>query len=554
MGKIRYKSNYNIKSDFKCAAYIRLSQEDGDKEESNSVTSQREIIDYYLKKDKSLELYDYYIDDGYTGTDFKRPSFQRMLDDIQNKKINTVIVKDLSRFGRNYIEVGNFIEQVFPIYNIRFIAISDRIDNFLYPDSLNNIIFPFKNMINEEYCRDISRKIKTAKLVRVKKGDFMAGHAPYGYIKNPDNKHRFIVDEESANVVKKIYDMFLNGSGYASIVRYLNDNNIYPPSKYKCEVQKIKYRSATCTEENIKDKKWAIVAVKRILTNQVYCGDQIQCKERVISHKNHRSIRNKKEDWIIVENTHEAIISREDFNKVQDMLKNKTYEGAQKGSINLYAGHLRCAKCGKFMIRKYTGHRRSNKDILNYNYYCSTYVNVSHNECILNKVRSEDLDKIVLKAIKHQIKLYLKVDSLIDDISEALDKSSTNKTVLNIEKEITDRRKIKQKFYEDWKSGIISKEEYLKYVESEENTINILNNRYKKYSNKLKEEDNISSKKEIFNTIQKYKNIDSLSKDIVDDLIDKIYAHENGNIEIVFKYQDEYKNILKLIRKVNKNT
>lgn len=191
--------------------YIRLSQEDGDKEESNSVTSQREIIDYYLKNESDIELYDYYIDDGFTGTDFKRPSFQRMLDDIQKGSINTIIVKDLSRFGRNYIEVGNFIEQVFPQYKIRFISISDKIDNFKNPESLNSMIFPFKNMINEEYCRDISRKIRSVKLIGAKKGNFMQGLAPYGYIKNPEDKHKFIIDDEAAKIIKLIYKKFIDG-------------------------------------------------------------------------------------------------------------------------------------------------------------------------------------------------------------------------------------------------------------------------------------------------------------------------------------------------------
>lgn len=554
MGRSRYKSNEITKKKFNCAAYIRLSQEDGDKEESNSVTSQREIIDYYLKNENEIELYDYYIDDGFTGTDFKRPSFQRMLDDIQKGSINTIIVKDLSRFGRNYIEVGNFIEQVFPQYKIRFISISDKIDNFKNPESLNSMIFPFKNMINEEYCRDISRKIRSVKLIGAKKGNFMQGLAPYGYIKNPEDKHKFIIDDEAAKIIKLIYKKFIDGEGYGAIVRYLNDNDIYCPSRYKKEVQNLKYGNPSCTEETISNKKWTIQSVKSILENQVYCGDLIQGKQKCLSHKNHKSIRTDKEEWIIVENTHDAIITREEFKKVQKILEEKQYTGAIKSQPNLYAGHLKCGKCKKIMIRKYTGHRRSNPEIMNYNYYCSTYTNISRNECIKNMIRSENLDKIVLKAIKHQIKLYLKADKLIDEIINQGTDNDTKATIERIEKEMKEKRKIKQKFYEDWKLGIITKEEYMKYVNGAEKTINILNDRYKKYSEKLEEEEKLNDNKEIFKNIKEYENIKTLNKKLIDDLINNIYSNEDGTIEIEFKYQDEYKKLLKLAKKIKKNT
>ena len=552
MGRARYNSNSQKNSQFIGAAYIRLSQEDGDKEESNSIISQREIIDFFLKNEKDIELFDYYIDDGFTGTDFKRPSFQRMLEDLENKKINTIIVKDLSRFGRNYIEVGNFIEQVFPTYKTRFIAISDKIDNFKNPESLNSMIFPFKNMINEEYCRDISRKIRSAKMARVKKGDFMQGHAPYGYVKNPNDKYRFLIDEEAAKVIRLIFKMFLENNGYGTISNYLNDNNYLCPSRYKCEVQNIKYRSPTCTDDNINEKRWTIIAVKRILTNQVYCGDQIQCKQRVLSHKNHKAVKTQKEEWVIVENTHEAIISREDFNKVQKIIDNKTYPSNKRMQVNYYAGHLYCKECGRFMLRKYTGRRKSNPNILNYTYYCSTRYRICKDDCIENKIKSEDLDKIVLKAIKHQIKLYLKVDTLIDEIIEKRNSSNTKTTLDNIERNLNEKRKIKQKFYEDWKLGIISKEDYLNFVKSNENTINILTERYKKYSDKLREENNLEDKKSLFKKIEKYKDIKEVNKELIDDMIDKIYSYGNNKVEIIFKYQDEYKNIMKLIKQIKK--
>ena len=554
MGKARYKSNNINGNVFHCAAYIRLSQEDGDKEESNSVISQREIIDYYLKNKSDMELYDYYIDDGFTGTDFKRPSFQRMLYDIQKEKINTIIVKDLSRFGRNYIEVGDFVEKIFPVYDVRFISISDNIDSFKEPESLNDLVFPFKNMINEEYSRDISRKIKSVKKIGAKQGNFMQGLAPFGYIKDPNDKHKFLIDENAAKVVQLIYRLYLEENGYVFIAKYLNDRDIPCPSRYKIEVQNVKYGNSNCNTNNIKDKKWSIRTVASILKNQVYCGDMIQGKEKCISHKNHKSIKTKKENWIIVENTHEAIISREDFEKVQKMLEEKRYYGANQKQTNLYSHHLKCGKCGKFMIRKYTGRRRSNPEILNYNYYCSTYSHISKNECILNKVRGEELDKIVLKAIKHQIKLYLKADKLLEEIINNKTDNSIKENIDRITKEIDKKRKMKLKFYEDWKLKIITKEDYIKYTNEIELAINKLNNLYEKYSEKISEEEKIFDKKKLFEKIKKYEKINKLDKEIVDYFIDYIYSNEDGSIEIEFKYRDEYKEILRLSRQIKKST
>ena len=211
--KYKTKDTLNSESMYKAALYIRLSVEDGDKAESNSVTNQRMLLTEFLKENPDIELYDYYIDDGYSGTDFSRPSFERLLEDLYSKRFNTVIVKDLSRLGRNYIEVGNYIEKVFPLFNIRFIAINDQIDSIKNPESVNSVIVPFKNLINDEYCRDISNKIKAVLNVKMKKGEYVGAYAPYGYIKDPEDIHHLIVDEDAAKVVKMIFDLTLNGYG-----------------------------------------------------------------------------------------------------------------------------------------------------------------------------------------------------------------------------------------------------------------------------------------------------------------------------------------------------
>ena len=205
-------------SKWKAAVYLRLSSDDGDKAESNSITNQKKLIKMFISKEKNIEIYDYYIDDGYSGTDFNRPDFGRLLKDMKNEKINTVIVKDLSRLGRNYIEVGHYIEEFFPLYNIRFIAINDNVDSFKDPKSTTNIIVPFKNLMNDEYARDISNKVRSVLNTKRLNGEFIGMSAPYGYLKDPKDKHKFIIDKTASKVVKKIFDMALNGKSKKQIV------------------------------------------------------------------------------------------------------------------------------------------------------------------------------------------------------------------------------------------------------------------------------------------------------------------------------------------------
>lgn len=197
------------KNNWKAGVYCRLSSDDGDNAESDSIKNQRELITYYLKKEENLKIVDFYADDGFSGTSFNRPEFKRMFNDMVNGKINTIIVKDLSRFGRNYIEVGNYIEQIFPLYNIRFIAINDNVDSFKDPKSINNVIVPFKNLMNDEYARDISNKVRSVLDTKKNKGEFIGSIAPYGYLRNPRDIHKFIIDKNASKIVKKIFRMIL---------------------------------------------------------------------------------------------------------------------------------------------------------------------------------------------------------------------------------------------------------------------------------------------------------------------------------------------------------
>ena len=340
-----------------------------EKQESNSVTSQKTLLNEFANAHDDLIIYDTYIDDGFTGTDFNRPSFQRLLEDMKNGNINCIVVKDLSRLGRNYIEVGNYIEQVFPVFNIRFIAINDGVDSYENPASTNTIIVPFKNLINDEYARDTSIKIKSALNGKKKKGEFVGSFTSYGYIKNPKDKHKLIIDKESAEVVKKIFKWKVNeGLGNLSICHRLNEMGVLNPTGYKKKMLKQNYNNAGIMGE---DYFWCPSTIRNILKNDIYIGNVTQGKRRVKSYKVHKLEQVLEDEWITVQNMHEPIIDRELFEKAQELRKVDT-RVQNNGKRSIWAGILRCADCQKAMHKKYSKNRRGTV----YEYYiCGDLVN-----------------------------------------------------------------------------------------------------------------------------------------------------------------------------------
>ena len=362
--KSRYNIENKIEEDNKwlCAIYIRLSVEDGDdKEESNSISNQRQLLNDFVKQNIELSVYDYYADDGYSGTSFNRPEFQRMLADMKLKKFNTIIVKDLSRLGRNYIEVGNYIEQIFPLFNIRFIAVNDNIDSYKDPKSVNNVIVPFKNLINDEYCRDLSGKIRAILNVKKRNGEYVGALTPYGYKKDDNDVHHLVIDEKPAKVVKEIFEMVIKGYGRTRIAKELNAKGILNPLGYRNKVlnQNFKFK-----RENTEELAylWDPTTILSILKNQVYCGDVVQNKGKIISYKVHKHIKNPKEEWIIVKDMHEPIIDRNTFAKVQQALLDRDTRADKNGKLSLYAGHIKCADCKMSMTKRVGSKYKENLD------------------------------------------------------------------------------------------------------------------------------------------------------------------------------------------------
>lgn len=547
------KSKFDIAEDSKekwnVALYIRLSLKDGDKAESNSVVNQKELLNMFIEKDKELNFYDYYVDDGYSGGNFERPAFQKMMQDINSGLINTVIVKDLSRLGRNYIGIGKCIETVFLQKNIRFISVCDNIDSFTNPKSLEDINFPLKNLINENYCRDISKKITTAFSTMKKEGKFIGSNAPFGYIKDKEDKHHLLIDDASAKVVKIIFDLCESGLGNTAIAKELNKRNILTPSEYNYKILKIKVNDKRYSKE------WTSSIVAKILDNRVYCGDLVQNKSKNISYKVKKRIPNKKEDYIIVENTHEPIIERERFLDIQKLRKDRKFNWNKRiEDISIFEGMVICSNCENPMNIEVISKKEINDiELTKYALKCD--------KC--NKENTKDfyVDADILKTcIFKSIKYHM---NLLDNISDAINAIKPNtKYIDDIKYDVGDMKskldslnKEKEENYKKWKRNEITDVEYNKHIK--ENFINeerLTNSIDDKKSNLLKAKQNMKNiqDNEWVRKLLKYKEQKKLTKEMLNELVEKIYIYKSGRkIKIKFKYGDAYQmamNYLKMIR------
>lgn len=545
--KSKYYSDENIinKKIWSVALYIRLSQEDEDngqdKQESNSVTSQKTLLNEFIEEHNDLIVYDTYIDDGFTGTDFNRPSFQRLLEDMRNGNINCVIVKDLSRLGRNYIEVGNYIEQVFPLFNIRFIAINDSVDSFKNPASTNTILVPFKNLINDEYARDTSTKIRTSLNGKKKKGEFVGAFPSYGYIKDPKDKHKLAIDEVAADIVRKIFYWNVNeGLGKIAICHRLNELGILNPTGHKKLELGQNYNNYGIQDNTY---TWTPSTVRNILNNEVYIGNTVQGKRRTKSYKVHKVEAVPKEEWVRVENTHEAIIDKETFKKAQELSRRDTKVSQKTNELSIWAGFLKCADCGRAMNKKSSTNKSGSK----YEYYiCSTYRKKSNKLCTKHTIKEELLEKAVVQAINLHIDLLINTEEIIKQINQSSFQNLKNENIENMimtkQNEISKISNFKRTLYEDWKNADITREEYLEYKQKYENDIERLKLNIERLQNeKQKYENQHQSSNKWIEKFREQKGITELSRDIMMELIDGIYVHDNGNITIRFKFEDEFK-------------
>lgn len=548
MARIRKSLQSSKTQEWKVALYIRLSKEDGN-DESLSVGNQRKILTDYLEKNWAGEpysLHDIYIDDGLTGTDTNRENFKRMKQDIIDGIINCVIVKSLARAFRNLADQQKFLEEFLPIYKVRFINLgSPFIDTYVNPNAVSGFEVPIRGMFNEQFAAATSEEVRKTFSMKRQRGEFIGSFAPYGYSKDPDNKNRFIIDEESAFVVKDIFFWYLYGiDGIAfsmnGIAKELNERGVPSPVEYK-KLQGQKYRNPNA---NFEANYWSATTIRNILQNKMYTGCMVQGRQRVISYKIHRQERMPEDEWYIVPNMHEAIISEEMFEEVQKRLQKDTRAAPGKKTVHLFAGYLKCADCGRAL------HRKSGKGHIYY--YCRLNQQASNKCTVRQSIREDRLMQTVLKVIQSQIALVEDMETLIAKINAAPTADTTaNKLESTLEKREQELKKligISDSLYGDYKSELITKDEYLRLKSDYSGKIEALRAATEKLRDELNAlKDGQTTEISLFTEFQKYRNITGLNRELIVDLIDVILLHPDGTLEIRFNYADQYQRVIEFV-------
>lgn len=520
---------------FKAALYLRLSREDGDKEESDSIGNQRKLLKSFLAAQEDMVLAGIYIDDGYTGTNFNRPNFRRMLSDIEDGLVNCVIVKDLSRFGRDYLETGRYIQRYFPEKKVRFIAVNDRIDS---KESVYDLMLPIKNLFNEQYARDISAKVQSSFKAKQRSGEFVGAFPSYGYQRSVHDRHKLIIDPYAANIVRRVFNLYVKGYGKVKIAHILNEEEVLCPTAYK-RANGENYKNCNKLSST---SYWTYSTINHMLKNEMYLGNMVQGKTRRDMHCRAEYV--EEEDWIIVKNTHPAIIDRETWDKVQSLLKRNARNLDFEQHISIFAGFLKCGDCGRAMSKKsYT----DTKGRLHYTFRCGTYSHSGSKYCTSHMIQEEVITQIVLADLNKIIRSVKDLEKLVEGQSKIVP-TALEVSRMEIEKlsgELEKIRRRKREIYEDFKDDLISKEEYISYRED----YLIKEKNLDKKIRISKEEAEVYKEEDIFQNTWIRKLLDThsimeLTRDMVVEMIDCIQVYEGHKIKIVYNFSDELESLL----------
>ena len=515
-------------SNFRVGIYIRLSRDDGNIE-SDSIISQRSLLNQYIKEN-NYNLIDEYVDDGFTGTNFERPSFKKMIKDIESGRINMIITKDMSRLGRDYIGTGELIEKYFPNKNVRYIAINDGIDTFI--DNTNNDIAPFKAIMNDMYAKDISKKVKTSLHSRMKEGLYVSGRCPFGYMKDSINKNHLVINNEQAGIVKLIFDLALKGNTYHYIAEELTKRKIKTPASYYNYVWNTKCIKTYCISQEY--GVWVDTTIKAILINQIYVGDTVQGKTKKINYKLKKTVKNKPRDYIIVENTHEAIIDRDTFNYVQTLLP-KNVKRPEKKRFYLLDGLLYCGDCNHRITIRYQN--KTGRSYTTCDYY-RTYS--KYHVCTTHTNNYEVLESVILEDIRSVCKKYLDKKKVKDSVGNMTFEDNTLKINKQIESLETANNKLTNnldKTYMDMLKGIIDEEQYVRVSENLKKEIDDNKSNIDNLKNEQTEENKIG-KKQIEKYIDEFLSLEKPTRELIINLVEKIYIYQDKTIDIIFTFKN----------------
>ena len=526
------------------AVYVRISEAEREKSESDSIANQKKYIQKFMGKDNALNLYEIYCDDGHSGGNFNRPAFKKLISDIEKKIIDCVIVKDLSRFGREHIKTNHYLEIYFPSNKVRFISLGENIDSYANPKRMESIDIPFTNLINDHYLTQVSISTKSSLQIKQKEGKFVGALAPYGYLKASYNKHKLIIDEEVKDVVCKIFNDYTKGSTLLEIAKSLNASNISSPGEYRAK------KSGKAISS-----KWKSSTVRNILCQPIYTGDMVQGKTFAPNHKVKKRIPQPKEKWIIVKNTHEAIIFKGTYSKAQDILSRDikpTRQKCEEIRPSILAGYIYCDDCGGKMIR--------NSAVCNgkriYRFLCSTYKNKGSRFCSSHYVQEDKLIELLFEIIS----LYTKIavdETFIERAKEMYRKNNLSSFFMvklkKVEKELEEVKMIRQGLYKDYKLNMISSSEYTDMKTGFEIQYNDLLKLIASLSKSIELE---KTKKlpinEAIEYLKEHGMFKELTRNMVIKLVDRIIIGDKNEIKIIFNFENIFKDYAKNIATLQK--
>lgn len=527
---------------YKATAYLRLSYTDDRSAESDSISTQRKLIQDFLVLHPDIELVSEQIDDGYSGILFNRPAFQAMLSDIKNGMVNCVIVKDLSRLGREHIDTSRYIRQIFPAFGVRFVAINDNIDT-ANEHTGDDLVVSIKSILNDNYCRDISIKTRSALLAKRQNGDYVGACPIYGYQRDPENKNHLIPDEYAARVVRDIYRLRINGASAARIADELNRLGVLSPLEYKISRGR-PHPSGGYADHP--DAKWSAVTVARILQDETYTGALIQGKQMTFNYKLKNQVRRSPEEWVRTENAHDAIISRQDFALVQKLAQVDTRTAAGKDSVYLFSGILVCGCCGGRMTRKTNSYKGQK-----YVYYrCPTGKN--HGCDYPAMIREDVLTQCVLFLLQTHIRSVISLEELLTSISEERINHNLvedyKAQIMENETQLSQIISFKGSLYENFVNGILDKEEYktmsrhyTAQMEQLRDAISLLRHEMEQAL------DNTSDRLKWMRQFQEYQTMTELDRRAVVTFIQSVRVISKTELKINYRFQDEYEKELKML-------
>lgn len=515
---------------YNAGIYTRLSRDDERSGESVSIENQKEMLTRYVHE-QGWNLVSTYVDDGVSGTTFDRPGLNKMMADAGQGKINLILVKDLSRFGRDYIETGKYIDVIFPSLGCRFIALNDGVDTISQD---NGMLMVFKNVMNDFYARDTSSKIKSVRHSTCRAGKYIGCYAPYGYAKDPQDTHHFIIDESAASVVREIFSLRCQGLGFRKIAQKLNEAGILPPREYY-------YQSVGKTNPHRQNKMWNDVTIRKLVRNEVYIGHMVQNKYGTVSYKNHKQVGKPKEEWIRVENTHDPVIDMDTWELAQEidrMHNHPRYNSLNK--VSLFGGLLYCMDCGFALRHRTERHKRKNGSVAVYeSYLCGNYSRSGHTACSTHTIYLKPLAELVLEDIRKKAGIAgcnetEMVQRTLDRMQsqDALETAAIRKNARTFQKRLAELEKLVQSAYEDKVKGNIpetvcielinkyqaertEKTEYLKELEPQINKTQTAQNNMEEWTS----------------LVRQYSKIETLDRETLLRLIDKIEIGEQHIVD-----------------------